>query len=84
MRLFIIALAALAVAGPAAALHEDGNPPGQIAKDNPDTVSDRNANGQANGGDYSPGFSASVGTDRDGDGRTNGKDYAPGQHDHDE
>ena len=52
-----------------------------MAKDNPDDISDRNGNGKANGGDYSPGYSASVGEDRNGDGRTNGKDYAPGRHD---
>lgn len=84
MRILITALTAIALAGPALALHEDGNPPGQIAKDNPQTIGDRNGNGKANGGDYSPGYSASVGKDRNEDGRTNGKDYAPGQHDHDE
>ncbi|AKO97982.1 MAG: hypothetical protein RID15_00580 [Marinovum algicola] len=81
MRLFLIALSAVIAAGPVAALHEGGNPPGQVAKDNPDDISDRNGNGKANGGDYSPGYSASVGEDRNGDGRTNGKDYAPGRHD---
>ncbi|MGY3437733.1 MULTISPECIES: hypothetical protein [unclassified Marinovum] len=52
-----------------------------MAKDNPDDIGDRNGNGQANGGDYAPGYSSSVGEDRNGDGRTNGKDYAPGQKD---
>lgn len=84
MRFLISATAAtLLLAGPAMALHEGGNPPGQVAKDNPEgsatPIGDRNVNGQANGGDYSPGYSASVGEDRNDDGRTNGKDYAPGQ-----
>lgn len=79
MRIFVIALSAFVLAGPVAALHADNNPPGQIAKNNPDDIGDRNGNGKANGGDYSPGYSASVGDDENGDGKTNGKDYAPGQ-----
>ena len=84
MRNILAILAALALAAPAFAHHVSGHPPGQIAKYNADNeddpVVDRNGNGQPNGGDYSPGYSASVGVDRNDDGRVNGKDYAPGQH----